>query len=146
MINFNIDERSIINMYKGMTANRTSTINRILSNIDYVEEKELKDLMNITATKLKKITDEEFSVLDLEDTLIETPVDENNWTSSITKGIYHLQVEKLKEIKQDMELKRSELNNLIVSEATKDQFLSISIELDSLINDFLSLKNNKYHS
>lgn len=146
MINFNIDERSIINMYKGMTANRTSTINRILSNIDYVEEKELKDLMNITATKLKKITDEEFSVLDLEDTLIETPVDENNWTSSITKGIYHLQVEKLKEIKQDMELKRSELNNLIVSEATKDQILSISIELDSLINDFLSLKNNKYHS
>ena len=56
MITFNIDERSIINMYKGMTANRTSTINRILSNIDYVEEKELKDLMNITATKLKKIT------------------------------------------------------------------------------------------
>lgn len=146
MINFNIDERSIINMYKGMTANRTSTINRILSNIDYVEEKELKDLMNITATKLKKITDEEFSVLDLEDTLIETPVDENNWTSSITKGIYHLQVERLKEIKPDMELKRSELNNLIVSEATKDQILSISIELDSLINDFLSLKNNKYHS
>lgn len=74
MITFNIDERSIISIYKGIEPNRTSTINRILSNINYVEEKGLKELMNITAIKLKKIDDEEFLNLDLEDTLNETHI------------------------------------------------------------------------
>lgn len=90
MITFNIDERSIINIYKGMVSNRTSTINRILSNIDYVEEKDLKNLMNITANKLKKITDEDFSKLDLKDTLNEIPTDEIDWISFASKGIYDL--------------------------------------------------------
>ena len=71
MIKFNIDERSIISIYKGIEPNRTSTINRILSNINYVEEKDLKELMNTTAIKLKKIDDEEFLTLDLENTLNE---------------------------------------------------------------------------
>ena len=74
MIKFNIDERSIISIYKGISPNRTSTINGILDNINYVEE-ELKELMNKTAIKLKKITDEEFLNLDLQDTLNETPID-----------------------------------------------------------------------
>lgn len=72
MIAFNIDERSIISIYKGINPNRTSIINRILSNINYVEEKDLKELMNITATKLKKIDDKEFLTLDLDNTLNET--------------------------------------------------------------------------
>jgi hypothetical protein len=71
MITFNIDERSIISIYKGIEPNRASTINRILSNINYVEEKDLKELMNTTAIKLKKIDDEEFLTLDLENTLNE---------------------------------------------------------------------------
>ena len=75
MIKFNIDERSIISIYKGISPNRTSTINGILDNINYVEEEELKELMNKTAIKLKKITDEEFLNLDLQDTLNETPID-----------------------------------------------------------------------
>ena len=71
MITFNIDERSIISIYKGIEPNRVSTINRILSNINYVEEKDIKELMNTTAIKLKKINDEEFLTLDLENTLNE---------------------------------------------------------------------------
>ena len=71
MITFNIDERSIISIYKRIEPNRASTINRILSNINYVEEKDLKELMNTTAIKLKKIDDEEFLTLDLENTLNE---------------------------------------------------------------------------
>ena len=75
MIKFNIDERSIISIYKGINPDRTSTINEILSNINYVEEMDLKSLMNKTAEKLKKINDEDFLKLDLEDTLNETPID-----------------------------------------------------------------------
>ncbi len=36
-----------------------------------MEEKDLKELMNTTAIKLKKIDDEEFLTLDLENTLNE---------------------------------------------------------------------------
>jgi hypothetical protein len=75
MINFNIDERSIMSIYKGLNPNRTLVINRILTNINYVEEADLKNLMNVTAEKLKKITDEEFLNLDLENTLNETSID-----------------------------------------------------------------------
>lgn len=55
VIKFNIDERSIISIYKGINHDRTFTINEILTNINHVEEVDLKELMNRTAEKLKKL-------------------------------------------------------------------------------------------
>jgi len=72
---FNIDERSVISIYKGLNPNRTNVINRMVEQIDYVEEKEIELLMNEIINKLKILSDEEFLKIDLKDTLNDLPAD-----------------------------------------------------------------------
>ena len=72
---FNIDERSIISIYKGLKPNRTDIINRINENINFVEEKETRNIMQKIINKLKTISDIDFSQIDLNDTLNDVPAD-----------------------------------------------------------------------
>ena len=66
---FNIDEKSIIRMYKDITPNRKDAIIKLSAVLPYVEQEEIKRVIISAREKISKISDTDFNNLDLSDTL-----------------------------------------------------------------------------
>lgn len=75
MMIFSIDEKSIIDIYKNPALNRKETIDKMKQNIDAVDNKEIKTIMEGLIEKLSTINDEDFKNIDLRNTLHATPAD-----------------------------------------------------------------------
>lgn len=67
---FTIDELSIVKMYCGFSQNRDSVIAALNDSLPFIEDQNIKSIVEETIRKVTAMTQAAFSDLDLSDTLL----------------------------------------------------------------------------